>query len=214
MAYDVTKPLRDVNALRPIAQTACKLFFQELFKAGVKNVFITETLRPQERQNYLWAQGRTRPGPEVTWTLNSNHTPGFAWDIGVAGPDLYDRATINRCGAVAKKLGITWGGSWNGPYDSPHFEVKSTWKIPTGYKLEGTVIIPISSKEPIQLITKEEEEIVKEILLQVGKDEMKNAITKAVEKGLVDKSHIANLKTYSDVELLSYGLASLNRMIK
>lgn len=215
MAYDVTKPLRDVEALRPVAQTACRLFFQELYKAGVKDVFITETLRPQERQNWLYAQGRTRPGKEVTWTLNSNHTPGYAWDIGICPPkDMYDRVTIERCGAVAKKLGITWGGSWNGPYDSPHFEVKPTWKIPSGYKLEGNVIIPISSKDRIQLFTKEEEEVAKEILLQVGKDEMKNAIQKAVDKGLVDKSHIAKMKTYSDVELLSYGLASVVRMIK
>lgn len=213
MAYDVTKPLRDVNALQPVAQTACKLFFQELYKAGVKDVFITETLRPQARQNYLWEQGRTRPGKEVTWTLTSNHTPGYAWDIGVAPPkDLYDRNTINRAGAVAKKLGITWGGSWNGPYDSPHFEVKSTWKIPSGYKLEGTLIIPIDSKTPIQYFNKEEEEVAQNLLLQVGRDEMKVAIEQAVAKGLVDKSHIAKMKNYTDVELLSYGLASMRRL--
>ncbi|MGE7092614.1 hypothetical protein ACQKII_14440 [Lysinibacillus sp. NPDC048646] len=42
--------------------------------------------RSQARQNYLYAQGRTRPGPIVTLTLNSNHKSRLVWDITVGLP--------------------------------------------------------------------------------------------------------------------------------
>ena len=44
--------------------------------------------RTQEEQNYIYEQGRTRPGNKVTWTKNSRHIGGGAMDI--TGPQLYD----------------------------------------------------------------------------------------------------------------------------
>ncbi|MDM5349678.1 M15 family metallopeptidase [Lysinibacillus sphaericus] len=93
----ITTTCRDISELLPAAQTACRLLFQECFKAGIKNVFITETYRSQERQKYLYAQGRTRPGQIVTWTLDSNHKSRLAWDIAVGPPQsLYDVVTLSR----------------------------------------------------------------------------------------------------------------------
>lgn len=62
-----------------------------------------------------------------------------AWDIVVAPPrNLYDISTLSKVGTIAKKLGITWGGYWQGGQnDAPHFEIPTTWKMPAGYKLEG-----------------------------------------------------------------------------
>ena len=34
---------------------------------------VIEGVRTPERQAQLYAQGRTKPGKKVTWTLNSNH---------------------------------------------------------------------------------------------------------------------------------------------
>jgi peptidoglycan L-alanyl-D-glutamate endopeptidase CwlK len=34
---------------------------------------IVQGVRTQEEQNALYEQGRTKPGPIVTWTRNSNH---------------------------------------------------------------------------------------------------------------------------------------------
>ena len=125
----VTTTNRDINALNPLAQTACRLFLENCKKQGI-NVFVTETYRSQARQNYLYAQGRTRPGQVVTWTTNSNHTGRMAWDIAVSPPkNLYDVTTLNRAGQVAKQLGITWGGTWKTP-DRPHFEIKANWQAP------------------------------------------------------------------------------------
>ena len=126
----VTTTCRDIKQLNPVAQEACNLFMAECKKAGL-NVLITETYRSQARQNYLYEQGRTRPGNVVTWTKNSRHTGRMAWDIckNVKGKEYSDAKFFDQCGAIAKRLGITWGGTWKTP-DRPHFEVTSTWKAP------------------------------------------------------------------------------------
>ncbi|MGE7952174.1 M15 family metallopeptidase, partial [Lysinibacillus xylanilyticus] len=74
---------------------------------------------------------------------------------------MYDATTLNKVGAIAKKLGITWGGTWTGNIDRPHFEVKSSWKMPKGYKLEGQVIVPSNSKMKVQLIVEDKKEEIK-----------------------------------------------------
>lgn len=125
----VTTACRDIKQLTPLAQEACSLFLEECKKQGV-SIFLTETYRSQQRQDWLYQQGRTRPGQVVTWTRSSNHTPRMAWDIAVSPPNnLYDAKIIAKAGAIAGKLGITWGGTWKTP-DTPHFEIKSNWKPP------------------------------------------------------------------------------------
>ena len=124
----VTKTCRDILELTPLAQKACNMFLEECKKQGL-NVLITETYRSQERQNYLYEQGRTRPGKKVTWTKNSRHTSRRAWDIckNVKGAEYSDSAFFKKCGAIAKSFGITWGGDWSTP-DTPHFEIAENWK--------------------------------------------------------------------------------------
>ena len=123
-----TKACRDISALSPVAQRACRAFLRECEKEGLP-VLITETYRSQVRQDYLYAQGRTRAGKVVTWTRNSRHTGRMAWDIckNVKGQEYADAAFFTKCGAIAKRLGITWGGTWDTP-DKPHFEVTKDWK--------------------------------------------------------------------------------------
>lgn len=126
----VTKANRDIKSLQPIAQKACELFLNECKKRNIP-IFITETHRSQARQDYLYEQGRTRPGQIVTWTRSSNHTGGYAWDIAVNPPhELYDAKIIAKAGKVAKELGIEWGGTWK-EQDTPHFQVDKNWKAPT-----------------------------------------------------------------------------------
>lgn len=91
--------------------------------------------RTQAEQDALYAQGRTKPGPKVTWTRNSNHIGGRAVDLApwVNGaidwdnPDkhkYYDK--INKAMQLAAKeynVKITWGGTWKKTPDRPHFEL-------------------------------------------------------------------------------------------
>lgn len=149
--------IKDISALLPNAQTACRAFLAECERQGLK-VRITETYRSQERQNELYAQGRAKPGKVVTWTKNSRHTSRRAWDIcqNIKGKE-YDTAGgfFDKCGAVAAKLGITWGGSWKTP-DRPHFEIKSNWQLPKNHKSEDI------DMEELNLLKKRVEELEKE----------------------------------------------------
>ncbi|QPQ30966.1 M15 family metallopeptidase [Lysinibacillus sp. JNUCC 51] len=192
----VTTTCRDINELLPPARLAVQLLFQECYKAGIRNIFITETYRSQGRQKYLYAQGRTRPGQIVTWTLDSNHKSRLAWDIAVGPPQsLYDVATLSRVGAIACKLGITWGGDWVVSIDRPHFEVKSNWAIHKGYKLEGQVIVPTSSAIKVQLILEdnmpnqnEKDDDKMEFTNKTTKAAVRDFIKQVVDKKLIDKS--------------------------
>jgi len=198
MSTSLTTTCRDINELLPPARLAVQLLFQECFKAGIKNIFITETYRSQERQKYLYEQGRTRPGTIVTWTLNSNHKSRLAWDVAVGPPQsLYDVATLSRVGAIVRKLGITWGGDWVGSIDRPHFEVKSNWVIPKGYKLEGQVIVPTSSAIKVQLIVEdnnpkptEKDDDKMQFSNETTKAAVRDYLKQAVDKKLIDKSHL------------------------
>lgn len=191
----VTTTCRDLSELSAAAQTACQLLFQECYKAGIDFIFITETFRSQARQNYLYEQGRSRPGQKVTWTLTSNHTSRRAWDIAVAPPrNLYDISTLSKVGAIAKKLGIEWGGYWPvGQYDAPHFEISTTWKMPVGYKLEGQVVVPISSAVKVQLIkdtqnpTEKDDDTMK-FTNETTKAAVRDYIKQAVDKEKINKS--------------------------
>ena len=129
---DVTTACRDLNQLSAQAQKACALFLEECKRQGL-NVLVTETYRSQERQNYLYEQGRSRAGDKVTWTKSSRHTSRRAWDIckNVKGQEYSDKSFFKKCAEIAALFGITWGGDWNNTPDTPHFEVDLAWKLPT-----------------------------------------------------------------------------------
>jgi peptidoglycan LD-endopeptidase CwlK len=101
---------------------------------------VVEGLRTKERQAELFAQGRTKPGKIVTWTMASKHITGDAVDVApvVGGaipwgnPKAFDE--LAQCMfAAAKQEGVVicWGADWNnngmlrerGETDSPHFQL-------------------------------------------------------------------------------------------
>lgn len=113
---------------------------------------VIEGIRTPERQKKLYAQGRTAPGPKVTWTLNSNHFVNKATGFGHAvdllpapydwkledpksTPEMDDNfAIMARAVLKAAELEgvrIRWGANWDGDNiwrekgetDNPHFEL-------------------------------------------------------------------------------------------
>lgn len=109
------------------------------------DIVVTEGVRTKERQEELYAQGRTKPGNIVTWTLNSKHIEGKAVDVCPyfeKGGKRYipwdDKLLFVALGRfmleAADKLGvkIRWGYDWDGDgalmekgeSDGPHFEMK------------------------------------------------------------------------------------------
>lgn len=103
---------------------------------------VTCGVRTLAEQKELYAQGRTKPGQIVTWTLKSRHLPaadglGRAVDL---APYPIDWNDLSKFDAIAKamfqaskELGIPirWGADWDqdgnprerGETDSPHFEL-------------------------------------------------------------------------------------------
>lgn len=218
----VTSTCRDVAELNPVAQTAIRLFFQECAKAGI-NVFVTETYRSQARQDYLYAQGRSRSGKIVTWTRSSRHTNRLAWDIAVCTPNaLYDTIALNKAGAIARKLGITWGGDWKSTPDKPHFEVTSAWRMPSGYRLQDGIVVPSTSKGRViftitdgknNAILDGTKEVANVVLNETGRSAIRNIIKKAVEDKTFSSPH-KDVDKYTDGELVSYLAAYIDRKIK
>ncbi|EON70376.1 hypothetical protein H131_21732 [Lysinibacillus sphaericus OT4b.31] len=97
---------------------------------------------------------------------------------------------MTTLGAIARKPGITWGGAWVGSIDLPHFEVKTNWIIPKGYKLEGQVIVPSNSKYKVQLIEGDKKEEFKVTQTwNPGSPALQEGVENIIKWG-VDKKHI------------------------
>lgn len=101
---------------------------------------VFETYRPQERQDKLYAQGRTKidgkwrvtnRGNIVTYTIKSNHTARKAVDfvLKIDGVNPWDtsRAYLPHwfdLGEAAESLGLVWGGRF----------ARGNQKIPKGQR--------------------------------------------------------------------------------
>ncbi|MDO5036966.1 MAG: M15 family metallopeptidase [Tissierellia bacterium] len=119
----------DLDELNPKTREKAELFLKACQDQGLE-VVIVETYRSQERQDYLYAQGRTREGPVVTWTKKSRHTQRCAFDICKAGPDPYgDDDFFRRCAEIGRDLGLNPGYYWEGTQDKPHFQYDKTWGL-------------------------------------------------------------------------------------
>lgn len=103
-------------------------------------ILVIEGLRTQERQDDLYSQGRTKPGPIVTWTKTSKHIEGKAVDVVLLKDgkiDWEDQIAFVELGKAmlqaAADLGVKlrWGYDWDGDKtlkekgenDGPHFEL-------------------------------------------------------------------------------------------
>lgn len=97
---------------------------------------VTSTYRDQEFQDWLYEQGRTRPGRKVTWTRNSRHLSRKAWDIAIkksdgsidwnaikADVDLDQLPDYLELARVGQEMGLEVGYFWDAPRQDPvHYE--------------------------------------------------------------------------------------------
>ena len=132
---------RDINLLRPDVAANCSKWVERCKSAGL-NVLITNTVRDKEYQEYLYAQGRTRPGSIVTNgrtpTFHAN-TAGLAFDFckNVKGHEYDDTAFFRKAAAIAKEMGFSWGGDWKSFPDMPHIQWDNGGKWTSSMILAG-----------------------------------------------------------------------------
>ena len=115
---------RKIEDLRLIPAAKCRAFIAACAAAGV-DVIITSTYRDVESQNALYAQGRTTPGKKVTNVRGGDsfhqHRVAFDFVPVVGGKAVWNDAdTWERCGAIAERVGLEWGGRWTKFPDKPH----------------------------------------------------------------------------------------------
>ena len=96
---------------------------------GVMDFTVTTGKRTLEEQARLYAQGRTQPGPKVTWTMKSNHITGHAIDI-APWPIDWDNETqfavlagVMKVAAKLENVELEWGYDLWGK-DLPHYQMK------------------------------------------------------------------------------------------
>lgn len=121
---------RDLSLLAPKFRAAVEAAIADCAAKGFP-VKVAEALRSQERQAYLYAQGRTRPGSKVTnapTNLTSWHGYGLAVDVihetkGWA-PGKNNAETVawfRSVAAIFKAHGCSAGADWSKP-DLPHMQ--------------------------------------------------------------------------------------------
>ncbi|MDZ4726559.1 MAG: M15 family metallopeptidase [Leptospira sp.] len=112
-----------------------KTFWNDLHSV-LPEARLYETFRENSRQDYLYAQGRTRSGQIITYATagNSPHNHGLAFDV--VGVNFLKKEEEIRT-LLEKNKDITWGKDFWGmdptskkkfPFpDESHFQIKN-WK--------------------------------------------------------------------------------------
>lgn len=118
--------MRDINALHPRLQQKVFSLIKLCEKNGLK-IGIGECLRTAAEQDALYAQGRTKPGKRVTNAMGSTYSSQHQWGIAFDfyrndGKGAYNNegGFFEKAGALAKSLGLGWGGDWSSIKDMPH----------------------------------------------------------------------------------------------
>ncbi|MGE7933884.1 M15 family metallopeptidase [Viridibacillus arvi] len=137
--------------LHPIVEENKNILFEKAAEIDI-DVIITEGLRPFEKQDELYNQGRSTLGNIVTYSKagESFHNYGLAFDYAIKNTNGGIEWDIDYDGnqngqsdwfevaEIAKELGFEWGGDWRKFKDYPHLQMTFGLSIPMlqeGYRL-------------------------------------------------------------------------------
>lgn len=119
-----------IRLLHPKVRAGFKSFIEEAEDELNISLCVVQGWRSFIQQQALYEQGRTKPGPIVTWSPagTSYHNYGLAIDV---CPYLSNKAGLNwsydfeKLKPIAANYQITWGGDFpDGKKDVDHFENK------------------------------------------------------------------------------------------
>ena len=105
--------------------------------------------RTRAEQDAIYAQGRTKPGPIVTKAKGgtSMHETCVAFDVGIFSKDgkeyFGESPDYEKVGKIGEALGLSWGGSWTGFKDFPHYqytEGRSLAQLTAAFKEHGDAL--------------------------------------------------------------------------
>lgn len=149
--------IRSIAKLNGVVKELLILALAEMKDCGIQPL-VVETLRTQERQYWLYGQGRNalqlmkkkvpikyaHKGAIVTQTINSIHITGCAVDIvpmrnGKAIWDSNDKDT-KQIVAIMESYGFEAGANWKTFKDSPHFQIKLPYPQYNSVSQENTTV--------------------------------------------------------------------------
>ena len=175
---------RKLSDLRADVRANAELLLAECEKQGLR-VLVTQTLRDDEYQAKLYAQGRTLPGQIVTNSKTVTfHGHGLAFDFceDAPGREYRDLSFFKKVAVVAKRMGFSWGGDWTSFPDRPHLQWDDHGRW-SGSLLRAGILPP---KMPLYQAAKpktEEDEMVYYKTMKDIPDDYKKAVQKCIDKG-------------------------------
>lgn len=126
----------EASELHPVVEKAKNELVDQASKKDI-DVMITDEVRSKERQDELYARGRTTEGTVVTHAQGgeSYHNYGLAIDYAIKnnnGNVLWDihydgnnngESDWFEVAEIAKEIGFEWGGDWQHFKDYPHLQM-------------------------------------------------------------------------------------------
>ena len=172
---------RDITLLRDDVEANCRKWLELCREAGL-DVLVTNTVRDKEYQEYLYAQGRTRPGSIVTNSKTPTFhadTVGLAFDFckNVKGHEYDDHEFFVKAAAIAKELGFSWGGDWKSFADMPHIQWDNGGEWTSAMILDG--------KFPPQMPCRREEKEMRYKTIESCPEWARSTIKKLEELGIL-----------------------------
>ena len=120
----------DTDALNPDFRARLGRVISRMHDEFGKDVQLVEGFRTQSRQDFLYDQGRTRPGDVVTWTKSSKHTLGLAADVMIDG-SYTDATGFQQLAQIAAQEGLrTLGAKDPGHIELPARGGAAAWGTP------------------------------------------------------------------------------------
>ena len=116
---------RDISKLHPRLQDKIAQLKVLCAEKGLE-LGIGECYRTVAEQDELYAQGRTKPGSIVTNGKGSSYQSQHQWGIAVdffrniEGKEYSSNKFFSDVAALAKGIGLDWGGDWVSFKDRPH----------------------------------------------------------------------------------------------
>lgn len=117
---------RKLEDLHPRVAEMARAHIAACAKAGI-DLLVYCTLRDNEAQSALYAQGRTKPGAIVTNARagQSLHNYGLAYDCVplVNGKADWNSKRWPEIGRLGEEVGLEWAGRWSGKLkETAHFQ--------------------------------------------------------------------------------------------
>ena len=191
---------RKLSDLRSDVRANAELLLAECERQGLR-VLVTQTLRDDEYQAKLYAQGRTLPGQIVTNSkVTTYHGAGLAFDIcqNIKGHEYSDLAFFANVAILAKHMGFTWGGNWKSFPDRPHFQWDAGGKW-SGSLLRAKILPPMMPLYKPGTPKEKEKEMVYYKTLKDVPSWYKDAIQKCVDKKALQGDKKGDLNISEDL---------------